>query len=153
VEFDLRKFPIYVNGPDQDGLFDVAVPISRALISQLADGIGTEGHFIFMAAPPKFTRRKTPVAMFLVVDNSKLTKKAADNLFADFYKHAERKRCVPVPVTLDFERRTKLYDLRYVALRATDDDTAWPWNYMEQLILLYADDEVAAQQLFEEITT
>jgi hypothetical protein len=154
MDFNLQKFPIYINGPDEDGLFDLAVPLSRSLISLLADGHGRDGMFSFMAAPPKFTKKRTPVALFLFVDNTRLaTPQDGDKLFQQFNTYAARKNCHPVPVTLDFERRAKLYGNNHVTVRCTDSASPFPWNFLDNLLLLYAEDEPTAQQLFDEITT
>lgn len=154
MDFDLRRFEMFVNGPCEEGFYDLAIPVSRAAIAEIADGQGMDGHFVFMAKPPAFLHLLEPRALFLIVDNTRLpTVRAANKMFRQFNRFAAKKGCLPVPVTLDYERRRTLYDEQFLRVRATDGDTPYPWNYMESLLLLYADDPDEAAQLFQEITT
>lgn len=150
MEFGLTRFTSLVQGPDEDGCFDVAIPVSRELIGKLAEGVGSEGMFAGVIPPPRFTRRTVPRFMFLVADNTRMCEPAADRLFADFVRFARQHRCVAAPVTLDYERRKFLFDKGWFGAELTHEtETQYPWNLMDLFILCHADTEEEADEILK----
>jgi len=150
MEFGLTRFTSLVQGPDEDGRFDVAIPVSRELIGLLTEGSGSEGMFSGVIPPPRFTRRTVPRFMFLVVDNTRMCTRAADRLFTEFVRFADKHQCVAAPITLNYERRRFLFDKGWIGVELTHEtDTQYPWNLMDMFIICHADTEEEADEILK----
>lgn len=160
MNYNLRKLDFFVNGPCSEGRWDLAVIVSRKLIAEVADGTPPEGLFTFLVKPPAFAKQlqayfphELRPALFLCVDNTRMpTEKSVEELFARFYRYAERNNLCAVPVTLDYERRCSLYTDAYLTVACTDEDDEYPWSHMDTLVLLYAETRREGRALFKEIT-
>ena len=150
--FALEKLVYRVQGPDAESRFDLALRVPRRLIAllTLTDG-PDDGHFVTLLPPPSFTAVMAPQLMLLVLDNTKLTVRKADKFFADFAAFADSYKCLPVPVTLNWDRRRHLFTHEWLAVEITRDDDPFPWNNLDSIFFIHTDDPADVDRIVNSI--
>lgn len=153
MAFKSQAFPLYICESAEQGFFNLAVAVNRAVIAELADGSGSDGRFAFVVSPPAYFKVASPQAVFMCLDNTRMDDPSAlAEALHSFLHFARESAHVPLLISLDFDRRRRLYDRRWLRIQVTNSRTEYPWNLMRSILLLYADTSDEARAILQEIT-
>jgi len=150
MKFRPRPRPLLVARVPAHSYFVAGVRISRRALSLLADSSGLDGYFVLHVRSP--FAKDQPEAMFLLFDNMRAGSLPGQvvALVQEFSAFAARAACVPLVFTVNHARRRVLYDQQVLTIQVPHNEVPYPWDLLESLVLIYAENHAAAAKIFKE---